>query len=133
MNKVIKMTAFAVVLGAVSTASLAADTGAFFINANIGQSDFHDRSFSNHTDTTTAARAGYVWHVGDSSDIGVEAGYVGLGRASGSVSVNTTTVNLSTKLSGPLLGANFKYKFSNKIFVSVRGGWFHPHRLVELP
>ena len=124
MKKIIKMTALAVVLGAVSTSSFAASQGAFFINANVGQSNFHDHGFSNHTDTTTAARAGYAWRVGDASEFGVEAGYVDLGRASGSVVVYNSSVGFDTKLSGPLLGANFKYTFSNKIYVSARAGWF---------
>ncbi len=124
MKKLIKMTAAAVVMGALSTSAFAANPGAFFINANIGQSNFHDHGFKDHTDTATAARAGYAWHVGDAGDFGVEAGYVDLGRASGSVVVNGGSGDFSTKLSGPLLGANYKYTFSNKLFVSVRAGWF---------
>ncbi|EIL94412.1 MULTISPECIES: outer membrane beta-barrel protein [Rhodanobacter] len=124
MNKVIRMAAFALALGTVSTGAFAADTGAFFINANVGQSHFHDSGFDDRTDTTTAARVGYAWHMGDASDLGVEAGYVNLGQASGSLIVNFNTVNLKTKLTGPLLGANFKYTFNNKIYLSARAGWF---------
>lgn len=124
MNKVIKMAAFAVALGTVSTGAFAANAGAFFINANIGQSNFHDSGFSDRTDTTTAARVGYAWHMDGASDLGVEAGYVKLGSASGSLLIDSTTIDLDTKLSGPLLGANFKYTFNNKIYVSARAGWF---------
>ncbi|MDE2308808.1 MAG: porin family protein [Xanthomonadaceae bacterium] len=124
MKKLIKMTAAAVVLGALSTSAFAAGPGAFFINANIGQSNFHDHSFSNHTDTATAVRAGYAWHIGNAGDFGVEAGYVDLGRASGSVLVNNVSTGFGAKLSGPLLGANYRYTFSNKIYVSARAGWF---------
>ena len=124
MNKMIKVAVFAMVIGGVSTAAFAADTGAFFINGNIGQSHFHDKSFSDRSDTTIAARVGYVWHVGDASDVGVETGYVDLGQAQDAMVSNFNTIYLKAKLSGPVVGANYKYKFSNKMFVSVRAGWF---------
>ncbi|OOG63935.1 hypothetical protein B0E46_08335 [Rhodanobacter sp. B04] len=123
MNKRISMVAVAVALAAASTSSFAADQGAFFINGNLGQSNYHDNTFSNHTDTSTAVRAGYSWQ-NNAIDFGVEAGYVDLGKASGPLTANNMTVNFSAKVKGPLAGANFKYKFSNKMYVSARGGWF---------
>ena len=133
MNRIIKKVAFAVVLGAVSSAAFAADTGAFFINANVGQSHFHDHGFSDRTDSDAAARVGYVWHVGDASDFGVEAGYANLGQASESLIVNLNTVNVATKLTGPVIGGNYKYKFANKMYVSVRAGWFRSKFNVNVP
>ena len=124
MNKRIPMAAIAVALAAVSTSSFAADQGAFFINGNLGQSNYHDSGFTDHTDTSTSVRAGYSWQ-GSTTDFGVEAGYVDLGKASGSVSANNAIANYSVKGKGPLLGVNFKYKFNNKMFLSARGGWFH--------
>lgn len=124
MNKAIKGAALAVVLGALSSSAFAASPGAFFINTNIGQSHFHDRNFSDRSDTSTAVRAGYSWQVGDGSNFGVEAGYVNLGHASSSMLVGGNPINIDAKLSGPLLGANYKYQFRSQWFVSVRAGWF---------
>lgn len=125
MKKVIKMTALALVLGAVSTGAFAGDTGAFFINGNVGQSHFHDHTFNDRSDSSTAVRAGYAWHLGDAGEFGVEGGFVDLGRASGSLMSGGNVFNLSAKLSGPVLGANYKYRFSSKVFLSARAGWFH--------
>ncbi len=115
--------ACAALLVAASSSSFAAEQGAFFINGNLGQSNFHDHGFSNHTDTSSALRAGYYWQ-SDVVDFGVEGGYVNLGQAGGSVSPYGMAVNYSAKVTGPLLGANMKYKFRNRMFVSARAGWF---------
>ena len=77
-KKIIGKTVLATVLGVVSTTALAVDPGAFFINGNIGQSHYHDQGFNDRTDTSAAVRAGCAWHVGDASDVGVEAGYANL-------------------------------------------------------
>lgn len=125
MNKRIQMTAIAIAMVAASGSAFAADQGAFFINGNLGQSHFHDHAFNDRTDTSSAARVGYAWHLNNGGgDLGLEAGYVNLGRASGTVLTSNNTVDLSAKLSGPVLGANYKYTFSNKMFVSLRAGWF---------
>lgn len=124
MSRIIKVAAFSMLLGAVSTGAFAADTGAFFINGNIGQSHFDGQEFSEPNDTTVAARIGYAWHVGDAGDVGVEAGFADLGQARDAMISNFDTAYVKAKLSGPLVGANYKYTFGNKMFVSVRGGWF---------
>ena len=132
-KKIIGKTVLATVLGVVSTTALAVDPGAFFINGNISQSHYHDQGFNDRTDTSAAVRAGYVWHVGDASDVGVEAGYANLGQATDSLIYNFNTVYIKAKLTGPVIGANYKYKFSNKMFLSIRAGWFRSKFDVSSP
>ena len=124
MDKRIPMTAMAVALAAASTGAMATDQGAIFINGNLGQSTYHDSGFNRNTDTSASLRAGYSWQ-SYLVDFGVEAGYVDLGQASADValpSFGNRTFTAHGK--GPLLGANIRYKFRNRMFVSARGGWF---------
>ena len=125
MKKYLGIAAFAAVLAAVSTSSFATDPGAFFINANVGQSNFHDRGdFSNNTDTNATLRAGYYWQ-SEVVDFGVEGGYASMGKAKGSiVGPNLSTFNYAAKVTGPLAGATIKFKFRNKMFLSARAGYF---------
>lgn len=128
MNKRIHMTVAAALLAAASTGAMAADGGAFFINGNLGQSNYHDSGFSNKTDTAGAIRLGYDWNAGAFS-FGAEGGYVNLGKASGTVYVPYGGFlggpnSISAKTSGWLLGGNFKYRFGNGMYVSTRAGWF---------
>jgi outer membrane autotransporter protein len=125
MNKGIQMTAIAIAMAAASSSVFAADAGAFFINGNVGQSSFHDHGFSDRTDTTEAVRVGYAWNLSPSTaTLGVEAGYVDLGRASGTAVTTSGDFDFSTRLGGPLLGVNYKYTLNNKIYFEGRGGWF---------
>ena len=118
------MTAMAAALAASSTGSMATDQGAFFVNRNLGQSTHHDSGFNRNTDTSASLRAGYSWQSW-LVDFGVEAGYVDLGQASADVALSTFGNRAFTAHGkGPLLGANSRYKFRNRMFVSARGGWF---------
>ncbi|MFI4957687.1 MAG: outer membrane beta-barrel protein [Lysobacterales bacterium] len=118
-----KMTAIAFVLAAASGSAFATDPGAFFVNGNLGQSHYSDSGFSDRTDISTAVRAGYSWQ-SDVVDFGVEAGYVDLGKARGSVNALGISANYSARGKGPLAGINLKYKFGNKWFVAGRLGYF---------
>ena len=117
--------AFAVLLVAASSSSFAADQGAFFINTNVGQSNFHDKAdFSRNTSTGATLRGGYYWQ-SEVWDFGLEGGYASMGKARGSIAVpGYTTFNYAAKVAGPLAGATVKYKFQNRMFLSVRGGYF---------
>lgn len=125
MKKHLGIAAFAVLLVAASTSSFAADQGAFFINTNVGQSNFHDKGdFSSNTSTGATLRAGYYWQ-SEVWDFGVEGGYASMGKAKGSIVVpGYPTFHYAAKVDGPLAGATVKYKFQNKMFVSVRAGYF---------
>jgi len=126
MKKQILSIAVVGALAAASGSAVADEPGAFFINGNLGQSTYHDSTFSNYTDTSGAIRAGYSWQ-SDVVDFGVEAGYVDLGTASTQLTSDLPGLSekVSAKASGPLLGLNLKYKFQNHMFVSARGGLFH--------
>lgn len=126
MKKHLGIAAFAAVLAAVSTSSFAADPGAFFINANVGQSNFHDQADFSSSNTATSAtlRAGYYWQ-SEVVDFGVEGGYASMGSAKGSLAIpGYPPLNYAAKVSGPLAGATIKYKFQNKMFLSARAGYF---------
>jgi len=133
MKKQMLSIAVAGVLAAASGSVWAADPGTFFINGNLGQSNYHDSTFTNNTDTSGAIRAGYSWQ-SDVVDFGVEAGYVDLGTASSQLSSYLPGLSgkLSVKGTGPLLGLNLKYKFQNHMFVSARGGLFHSSMDVDV-
>lgn len=126
MKKSMLSIAVAGVLVAVSGSVWAADPGAFFVNGNLGQSNYHEGDLSNNTDTSGAIRAGYTWQ-SDVVDFGVEAGYVDLGTASTQLSPDLfgQSEKVSVKAQGPLVGLNLKYKFQNHMFVLGRGGLFH--------
>jgi len=126
MNKRFQITAIGAVLAAVSTSSFANDPGAFFINANLGQSSYNSNTsaLNDNTAFSTALRGGYSWY-GEAWDFGVEAGYVDLGKVSGAVSADGISSNVSAHAKGPLLGIDLKYKFENQWFVSGRLGYLH--------
>lgn len=123
MNKYSKMTVIAIVLAAASGSAFAADQGAFLVNGNLGQSHYNDSGFNDRTDVSTAVRAGYSWQ-SDVVDFGVEAGYVDLGKARGTVYASGISANYSAQGKGPLAGINLKYKFGNQWFVAGRLGYF---------
>jgi len=125
MSKRFTIAVAALSLSCASSAALAALPGQFFINGSAGQSNYHDSGFNTgHTDTALAGRFGYAWNNGPVS-YGVEAGYVDLGKATGSVYTGSGYTNFSGKASGPLLGVNMTYHFRNHMFLNGRLGWFH--------
>ncbi|MFC5743803.1 outer membrane protein [Dyella tabacisoli] len=126
MTKRILMAALAVALAAAATTSFAADTidGSFFVNGNLGQSEYrasrHD--WSDRSDTAAAVRFGYTWY--NTVDFGVEGGYVDLGKLTNKYDALFYNVSQSVKVKGFLLGANGKYRFAGDWYVSAHGGWF---------
>jgi Outer membrane protein beta-barrel domain len=126
MSKRFQMAAIAVALAAASSGAFAEESGAFFINGNLGQSSYNSNNsaLSNNNPFTATVRGGYGWY-GGPWDFGVEAGYVDLGKATGSVSLDGIRTNVGAHAQGPLLGINLKYEFENKWFVSGRVGYLH--------
>jgi len=136
MKKILTV-ALGAALAIASVSAAAADAnGAFFVNAGVGQAQYH----VGHTDglgyklddkdTAGALRFGYAWKVGNGFDLGVESGYANLGKLvakyhaqseDASVIVNEKA---DIEASGWMLGGNGKYTFSNEWFVSARAGWF---------
>ena len=130
---------------------LAQDKGAFFINAGVGQAKYHvdEATGGNYAqddsdtsaalrlgyklddkDTAGALRFGYAWKVGNGFDLGVEGGYANLGKLVAKYHAQNEDASIiinqkaDVEASGWLLGANGKYDFGNKWFVSARAGWF---------
>lgn len=131
MNKILTV-ALGAALVAVATSASAADArGAFFINAGVGQSQFH----VGHTDglgfkledkdTVAALRAGYAWKLGNGFDLGVEGGYADLGKLVAKVETESTFAKADLSAKGWLVGANGKYHLDRNWYVSARAGWFH--------
>lgn len=136
MNKILTVALGAALVAASASASAADANGSFFINAGVGQAQYH----VGHTDglgyklddkdTAGALRFGYAWKVGNGFDLGVEGGYVDLGKLVAKYHGENEDASLivnekaDIEASGWILGANGKYTFSNKWFVSARAGWF---------
>jgi opacity protein-like surface antigen len=80
MNKILTVALGAALVAASASASAADANGSFFINAGVGQAQYH----VGHTDglgyklddkdTAGAVRFGYAWKVGSGFDLGVAAG-----------------------------------------------------------
>jgi Outer membrane protein beta-barrel domain len=125
MNKRFQIAAIAVALAVASSSSFADESGAFFINGNLGQSSYNSGTITSNHAFGAAVRGGYSWY-SEAWDFGVEAGYVDLGTVRGPVyTVGIPAVTESAKADGPLLGINLKYKFANQWFVSGRVGYLH--------
>lgn len=112
-----------------------AQDGQFFVNGNVGQSNFSAPSFGathkDNSDTYGALRFGYAWQ--GKFDYGVEAGYADLGQMVRSGTYTFTGMNgepaqagyrQTGSARGWLLGGNLKYHFDSPWYLSARGGWF---------
>lgn len=141
MNKFLTA-AVALALGAASTASFA-DTGNFFVNGNLGTSDyrvnnafggFDDLLGSNNSsvdkkDLAGAVRIGYRWN--SVVDYGVETGYVNLGNAESRTANDFSHASFKQKSRGWLLGGNLNYNINDNWYVSARGGWYRAHNAFQ--
>jgi OOP family OmpA-OmpF porin len=131
MNKLFTA-ALAASLAVASTASFAdSSTGDFFVNANLGQSQYRASAFNgfgttgtsnDRSDTAGAVRLGYRWH--SVVDYGVELGYVDLGNASLKSFFPGAQSNEKLSSRGYLLGGNLNYNITDAWYVSGRAGWF---------
>ncbi|WP_266160442.1 outer membrane protein [Dyella silvatica] len=141
MNKFLTA-AVALAIGAASTASFA-DTGNFFVNGNLGTSDYRisnafgglNASGANHTsvdkkDLAGAVRIGYRWN--SVVDYGVETGYVNLGNAESRIANDSSHGSLKQKSRGWLLGGNLNYNINDSWYVSARGGWYRAHNAFQV-
>jgi opacity protein-like surface antigen len=129
MNKILTA-ALGAALAAASASAAAADNGAFFISAGVGQAQYH----VGHTDglgyklddkdTASALRFGYAWHVARGFDLGVEGGYADMGKLVAKYNDGTSFAKSDLGVKGWLLGANGKYHFDRNWYLSARAGWF---------
>ena len=119
-----KNTLLATALAAASFLALPAahadNTSGFFINGNVGQSNFDKHGYDD-TDTGFGANAGYRWALAPNFLLGVEGGYADLG------SFDPRTGNgvlAKAELKGWNLGANAHLNVTDNWYLSGRAGWF---------
>ncbi|GAP65622.1 hypothetical protein MBSD_n0912 [Mizugakiibacter sediminis] len=110
---------------AVPTLSQAADySNGAFINGQAGQSKLKGIHASDDTDTGFAINAGYRWAVSPSVLLGVEGGYVDLGKFTD----RAPGASAEFKLSGWNAGVNGKFAIADQWYFSARAGFFSAHR-----
>lgn len=130
MKKILTVALGAALVVASASAAAADANGAFFINAGVGQAQYH----VGHTDglgyklddkdTAGALRFGYAWNVANGFDLGVEGGYADLGKMVSKYNDGTVFAKSDVGIHGWLLGGNGKYHFDRNWYVSARAGWF---------
>lgn len=130
MNKIV-IAALGAVLGAASASAAAADAnGAFFINAAVGQAQYHVGRTDglgyklDDKDTAGALRFGYAWRVAPAFNLGVEGGYADLGKLVAKYDDGVDFAKADLTARGWMLGGNGKYNFADNWYVSARAGWF---------
>lgn len=120
MKNTILAIALASGLAALPIASHAANSG-FFVNGNIGQSNF-DKGHYDDDDTGYGVNLGYRWAVAPNFLLGVEGGYVDLGEASAKRGYSPLIGK--AELSGWNLGVNGHWNLTDNWYLSGRGGYF---------
>lgn len=110
---------------AVPTLTQAADySSGAFINGQAGQSKLKGVNASDDTDTGFAINGGYRWAVTPTVLLGVEGGYVDLGKFTDKI----PGASAEFKLSGWNLGVNGKFAIADQWYFSARAGFFNGHR-----
>jgi len=137
MKTILTVAFGAALVGASASAAAADANGAFFVNAGVGQAQYHvgrtnDLGFRlDDKDTAGALRFGYAWRVAPAFDLGVEGGYADLGKLVAKYSDGTISSKSDLGATGWLLGANGKYHFEKHAYVSARAGWFRSKEKLE--
>ena len=109
-------------LAAIPLTSHAADnTGGFFINGNVGDSNV-SKGLYDDDDTGFGGNVGYRWAVAPNVLLGVEGGYTDLGKFSTGNNVNGFFPDAEIK--GWTLGANGHFNLTPNWYVSGRAGFF---------
>ena len=107
-------------LVAIPAISHAADTGGFFVNGNVGESNLSKGAYDD-SDTGFAGNLGYRWAVAPGVLLGVEGGYTDLGSISPKSSFSTFP---NAKITGWNAGVNGHFNVSDNWYVSGRTGLF---------
>jgi opacity protein-like surface antigen len=137
MNKLLATALGAAMIAASASAAASDANGAFFVNAGVGQGQYH----VGHTDglgykldekdTAGALRFGYAWRVANGFDLGVEGGYADLGKMVANYNDGTVFAKSDLEAKGWLLGGNGKYRFDGNWYLSARAGWFRSQEKVR--
>ncbi|MCC7256366.1 MAG: porin family protein [Dokdonella sp.] len=96
------------------------NTSGFFLNANVGQSNFDKRGYDD-SDTGVGINGGYRWALAPNFLLGAEVGYADLG----SFSPRAGYAGLGkARLKGWNIGANTHLNVTDNWYLSGRAGWF---------
>ena len=125
MNKTLAALALAG-LFAVPVVSHADDTGGYFINGSVGQSDLRSNTYNKAHDVGYQLNGGYRWAVAPSVLLGVEGGYSYLGSfGTRNPSIPFTgPAPLDATLHGWTLGGDAHVNLTSNWYVSGRAGLF---------
>jgi hypothetical protein len=113
----------------------------FFVNTNLGASQYYPQPNVNLTDRhshTEALRFGYQWK-SDALSYGLETGYANMGHNQSMYFHNFGYDRLVERIDGFMLGANVKYSLPMGFYISGRGGFFRStnhqtdHRYASYP
>ena len=120
-----KNTLFALALAAaglvgVSSAQAADNHNGFFINGNVGQSNV-DKGNYDDDDTAFGANIGYRWAVSPNVLLGVEGGYVDLGKVSPKSGGGALG---QAEIDGWTVGVNGHFNVADNWYLSGRAGLF---------
>jgi OOP family OmpA-OmpF porin/outer membrane immunogenic protein len=102
-------------------AQAADNTGGFFINGNIGQSNLSKGAYDDN-DTGYSANIGYRWAVTPSVLLGIEGGYTDLGKFSPKSSAPAGLGD--AKVKGWNLGVDGHFNVAENWYLSGRTGYF---------
>ncbi|MGA7437812.1 MAG: outer membrane beta-barrel protein [Luteibacter sp.] len=133
MQKVLLSVAAAAALSFASLSASAATHDGAFIGVNGGGShyDVTRSSFGDKTDTAYGVVAGYRWVVDRPFSIGVEVGYVDLGKMTSTDTLGGAgygfldTFDYKLKSKAVLVGANGKWDLPNGYTITARAGIAH--------
>jgi hypothetical protein len=126
MEKIFLTAAAAATLSFVSLGASAADDGAF-IGINGGQThyDISHTGFQDKKDSAFGALVGYRWAVDRPFYIGVEGGYVDLGKISSVYDRTETTISRSLTITSDF---HDKYELKGQaLLLGANGKWVLPH------
>jgi OmpA-OmpF porin, OOP family len=129
MQKVLLSVAAAAALSFASFSAAAVTQDGAFIGVNGGRSHYSishvNSNFNDYNDTAFGAVAGYRWVVDRPFSLGVEAGYVDLGRMT--LSQGYITYSYEDKIKGQalLIGANGKWDLPHGFTITARAGFAH--------
>ncbi|RYD14190.1 MAG: porin family protein [Lysobacteraceae bacterium] len=108
----------------VSAAHAADNHNGFFINGHVGQSNV-DKGLYDDDDTAFGGNVGYRWAVSPNVLLGVEGGYVDLGKAApnGGNPIGTSDIG-SAEIDGWTVGVNGHFNLTDNWYLSGRAGLF---------
>lgn len=131
MQKVLLSAAAAAALSLASFSAAAVTQTGAFVGINGGSSHYNvsNTRFDDNNDTAFGAVAGYRWVVDRPFSLGIEAGYVNLGKqkANGSTLVDGGQLNYHANFKGEalLVGANGKWDLPHGFTITGRLGIAH--------